>query len=109
MDQGHHTWYLVSPSPFGLDFGTLEFGTSDSGLTIEILAWRPGRVTPTSSPACSPLAGIVGAHSHQNCLLWCSITFSLTDLSWKTNLEKIGKLQLSIAKQPLSNEKVLFI
>ena len=24
----------VSPSPFGLDFGTLDFGTSDSGLTI---------------------------------------------------------------------------
>ena len=28
--------YSVSPSPFGLDFGTLDFGTSDSGLTIEI-------------------------------------------------------------------------
>ena len=26
--------YCVSPSPFGLDFGTLDFGTSDSGLTI---------------------------------------------------------------------------
>ena len=26
--------FSVSPSPFGLDFGTLEFGTSDSGLTI---------------------------------------------------------------------------
>ena len=24
----------VSPSPFDLDFGTLDFGTSDSGLTI---------------------------------------------------------------------------
>ena len=24
----------VSPSPFGLDFGTLDFGTSDWGLTI---------------------------------------------------------------------------
>ena len=24
----------VSPSPFGLDFGTLDFGTSDLGLTI---------------------------------------------------------------------------
>ena len=26
--------YCVSPSPFGLDFGTLAFGTSDLGLTI---------------------------------------------------------------------------
>ena len=26
--------FSVSPSPFGLDFGTLDFGTSDSGLTI---------------------------------------------------------------------------
>ena len=26
--------YCVSPSPFGPDFGTLDFGTSDSGLTI---------------------------------------------------------------------------
>ena len=26
--------FSVSPSPFGLDFGTLYFGTSDSGLTI---------------------------------------------------------------------------
>ena len=26
--------YCVSPSPFGLDFGTLDFGTSDLGLTI---------------------------------------------------------------------------
>ena len=26
--------YSVSPSPFGLDFGTLDFGTSDLGLTI---------------------------------------------------------------------------
>ena len=26
--------YRVSPSPFGLDFGTLDFGTSDSDLTI---------------------------------------------------------------------------
>ena len=25
--------FSVSPSPFGLDFGTLDFGTSDSGLT----------------------------------------------------------------------------
>ena len=29
--------YRVSPSPFGLDFGTLVFGTSDSGLTIIFL------------------------------------------------------------------------
>ncbi len=26
--------FSVSPSPFGLDFGTLDFVTSDSGLTI---------------------------------------------------------------------------
>ena len=26
--------YCVSPSPFALDFGTLDYGTSDSGLTI---------------------------------------------------------------------------
>ena len=26
--------FSVSPSPFGLDFGTLAFGTSDLGLTI---------------------------------------------------------------------------
>ena len=26
--------FCVSPSPFGLDFGTLDFGTSDLGLTI---------------------------------------------------------------------------
>ena len=26
--------YCVSPSPFALDFGTFDFGTSDSGLTI---------------------------------------------------------------------------
>ena len=25
----------VSPSPFGLDFGTLDFGTSDLGLTTK--------------------------------------------------------------------------
>ena len=29
--------FSVSPSPFGLDFGTLVFGTSDSGLTIIFL------------------------------------------------------------------------
>ena len=29
--------YCVSPSPFGLDFGTLDFGTSDLGLTISVL------------------------------------------------------------------------
>ena len=28
-------YYCVSPSPFDLDFGTLDFGTSDSGLTIK--------------------------------------------------------------------------
>ena len=28
--------YCVSPSPLGLDFGTLDFGTSDSGLTINV-------------------------------------------------------------------------
>ena len=27
--------FSVSPSPFGLDFGTLDFGTSDLGLTIQ--------------------------------------------------------------------------
>ena len=27
--------FSVSPSPFGLDFGTLDFWTSDSGLTIK--------------------------------------------------------------------------
>ena len=35
----------VSPSPFGLDFGTLDFGTSDLGLTIYlssgVLIFRP--------------------------------------------------------------------
>ena len=30
--------FSVSPSPFGLDFGTLDFGTSDLGLTIIIIA-----------------------------------------------------------------------
>ena len=29
----------VSPSPYGLDFGTLDFGTSDLGLTI-IANWH---------------------------------------------------------------------
>ena len=29
--------FSVSPSPFGLDFGTLDFGTSDLGLTILII------------------------------------------------------------------------
>ena len=27
--------FSVSPSPFGLDFGTLDFGTSGLGLTIK--------------------------------------------------------------------------
>ena len=30
--------FSVSPSPFGLDFRTLDFGTWDSGLTIYVLA-----------------------------------------------------------------------
>ena len=30
--------FSVSPSPFGLDFGTLDFGTSDLGLTIIALS-----------------------------------------------------------------------
>ena len=30
----HSCDFSVSPSPFGLDFGTLDFGTSDLGLTI---------------------------------------------------------------------------
>ena len=28
--------FSVSPSPFGLDFGTLDFGTLDLGLTIKV-------------------------------------------------------------------------
>ena len=28
--------FSVSPSPFGLDFGPLDFGTSGLGLTIEL-------------------------------------------------------------------------
>ena len=40
--------YCVSPSPFGLDFGTLDFGTLDFGLTINNavkywVEWRRGR------------------------------------------------------------------
>ena len=27
--------YCASPSPFGVDFGTLDFGTSELGLTIK--------------------------------------------------------------------------
>ena len=30
----HSCDFSVSPSPFSLDFGTLNFGTSDLGLTI---------------------------------------------------------------------------
>ena len=30
----HSCDFSVSPSPFGLDFGTLDFGTSDLALTI---------------------------------------------------------------------------
>ena len=33
--------FSVSPSPFGLDFGTLDFGTSGLGLTILIQACPP--------------------------------------------------------------------
>ena len=29
--------FSVSPSPFGLDFGTLDLGTSDLGLTIRFV------------------------------------------------------------------------
>ena len=32
--------FSVSPSPFGLDFGTSDFGTLDSGLTIKNVSWR---------------------------------------------------------------------
>ena len=35
--------FSVSPSPFGLDFGTLDFGTSDLGLTIVQKEW--GRIS----------------------------------------------------------------
>ena len=33
--------FSVSPSPFGLDFGTMDSGTSDLGLTITIFAVLP--------------------------------------------------------------------
>ena len=33
--------FSVSPSPFGLDFGTLDFGTSDLGLTK--ICWKRKR------------------------------------------------------------------
>ena len=39
--------FSVSPSPFGLDFGTLDFGTSDLGLTkkkVDICQLRGGGV-----------------------------------------------------------------
>ena len=54
MDQGHHSSCLkviggggvggpcdfsVSPSPFGLDFGTLDFGLGLDNISFEILAW----------------------------------------------------------------------
>ena len=32
--------FSVSPSPFGLDFGSLDFGTSDLSLTIESFSQR---------------------------------------------------------------------
>ena len=35
-DGGGPCDFGVSPSPFGLDFGTLDFGTSALGLTISI-------------------------------------------------------------------------
>ena len=38
--------FSVSPSPFGLDFRTLDFGTSDSGLTIEG-GDRSGQMNPS--------------------------------------------------------------
>ena len=38
--------FSVSPSPFGLDFGTLDFGTSDLGLTIGLNIPSPVRITP---------------------------------------------------------------
>ena len=37
--------FSVSPSPFGLDFGTLDFGTSDSGLTIFLDEFKSGCFT----------------------------------------------------------------
>ena len=33
--------FSVSPRPFGLDFGTMDSGTSDLGLTITIFAVLP--------------------------------------------------------------------
>ena len=36
MSQGGHSCYFgVSPSPFGLDFGTLDFGLWDFGLGLD--------------------------------------------------------------------------
>ena len=32
--------FSVSPSPFGLDFGTSDFVTLDPGLTIKNVSWR---------------------------------------------------------------------
>ena len=37
--------FSVSPSPFGLDFRTLDFGTSDSGLTISQIVRNPSAVS----------------------------------------------------------------
>ena len=39
--------FSVSPSPFGLDFGTLDFGTSDLGLTISDLVSTPNILRDT--------------------------------------------------------------
>ena len=43
--------YCVSPSPFGLDFGTLDFGTSDLDLTKKE---EKGHMKPFSL-LCSPI------------------------------------------------------
>ena len=44
--------FSVSPSPFGLDFGTLDFGTSDLGLTIILTTLAPG--TKPAKPVRGP-------------------------------------------------------
>ena len=45
--------FSVSPSPFGLDFGTLDFGTSDLGLTIVLCEQSQGNVTVVKREFCS--------------------------------------------------------
>ena len=42
--------FSVSPSPFGLDFGTLDFGTSDLGLTINRFIHDFGISVPRGLP-----------------------------------------------------------